>query len=107
MFLALGIGVLLGVAIGEEGIVSDASRDLEKSLRGDLDQARGRATPTCAATLRSGATTSAQTYPALVGDLLPGLAGRDRRDGQAARRLRLAQIEDAVEPGRRQVESSR
>ena len=44
VFLALGIGVLLGVAIGEEGIVSGASRDLEKSLRGDLDQARSRNT---------------------------------------------------------------
>ena len=42
MFLALGIGVLLGVAIGENGIVSGASKDLEKSLRGDLDNARSR-----------------------------------------------------------------
>src|SRR4051812_19053770 len=42
VFLALGIGVLLGVAIGENGIVSGASKDLEKSLRGDLDSARSR-----------------------------------------------------------------
>ena len=42
VFLALGIGVVLGVAVGEEGIVSNASKDLEKSLRGDLDQARSR-----------------------------------------------------------------
>jgi hypothetical protein len=40
VFLALGIGVLLGVAIGEEGLVSDASKDLERSLRGDLREAR-------------------------------------------------------------------
>src|SRR6185312_8748006 len=42
VFLALGIGVLLGVAIGENGVVSGASKDLEKSLRGDLDSARSR-----------------------------------------------------------------
>jgi hypothetical protein len=42
VFLALGIGVLLGVALGENGIVSGASKDLEKSLRGDLDNARSR-----------------------------------------------------------------
>src|SRR5438046_2751566 len=40
VFLALGIGVLLGVAIGENGVVSDASKNLEKSLRGDLNNAR-------------------------------------------------------------------
>ena len=56
VFLALGIGVLLGVALGEEGIVSGASRDLEKSLRGDLDQA-ARATRSCAGSLPSGANT--------------------------------------------------
>ena len=40
VFLALGIGVLLGVALGENGVVSGASKNLEKSLRGDLDNAR-------------------------------------------------------------------
>ncbi len=55
VFLALGIGVVLGVAIGENGVVSEASRDLEKSLRGDLDTP-ARERPTCAATSRSAGT---------------------------------------------------
>jgi hypothetical protein len=42
VFLALGIGILLGVAIGENGIVSNASKDLERSLRGDLNRVRSQ-----------------------------------------------------------------
>jgi Copper transport outer membrane protein, MctB len=71
VFLALGIGVLLGVAIGENGVVSGASKDLEKSLRGDLNDARSRNSD-----LRREIATRAdyenQTYEPLVKDLLPG-----------------------------------
>ena len=88
VFLALGIGVLLGVAIGEEGIVSGASRDLEKSLRGDLDQARSR-NAELRRELAQRRDFEREVYPALVGGLLPGLADRGRRDGQAAGRLHL------------------
>jgi hypothetical protein len=71
VFLALGIGVLLGVSIGEEGVVSGASKDLEQSLRGDLRQSRDRV-----AELRSEVGIrdqfERQSYPALVANLLPG-----------------------------------
>jgi hypothetical protein len=71
VFLALGIGVLLGVAIGENGVVSGASKDLENSLRGDLNNARSRNTE-----LRREIATrddyENQTYEPLVRDLLPG-----------------------------------
>ena len=71
VFLALGIGVLLGVAIGENGVVSGASKDLEKSLRGDLNDAQSRNRE-----LRREIATRAdyenQTHEPLVRDLLPG-----------------------------------
>jgi copper transport outer membrane protein MctB len=71
VFLALGIGVLLGVALGENGIVSGASKDLEKSLRGDLNSARSRN-----ADLRRELAIrddyERQTYDPLVKDLLSG-----------------------------------
>ena len=70
VFLALGIGVLLGVALGEEGIVSGASRDLEKSLRGDLDQARSR-NAELRRELAQRRGYEREVYPALVGGLLP------------------------------------
>jgi hypothetical protein len=71
VFLALGIGVLVGVSIGEEGVVSGASKDLENSLRGDLRDARAR-TSDLRAELRIRDAFESQSYPGLVGDLLPG-----------------------------------
>jgi Copper transport outer membrane protein, MctB len=71
VFLALGIGVLLGVAIGENGVVSGASKDLEKSLRGDLNGARSRnADLNRKLAIRDDY--EAQTYEPLVQGLLPG-----------------------------------
>ena len=103
VFLALGIGLVLGVAIGDQGIVSDASRDLEKSLRGDLDQARGRASD-----LRRDLTRRRefedQAYPALVGDLLP-----DWRIGIVAMNSLpsgyMSDVRDAVEPAGASIDS--
>ena len=40
VFLALGIGILLGTTIGDQ-LVSEANRDLSSSLRRDLTDARG------------------------------------------------------------------
>jgi hypothetical protein len=71
VFLALGIGVLLGVTIGEEGVVSGASKDLEQSLRGDLRQSRDRVSD-LRAELGIRDQFERQAYPGLVGDLLPG-----------------------------------
>jgi hypothetical protein len=42
VFLALGIGILLGTTIGDQ-LVSEANRDLSSSLRGDLTEARREA----------------------------------------------------------------
>jgi hypothetical protein len=42
VFLALGIGILLGTTIGDQ-LVSEANRDLSSSLRRDVVEARGEA----------------------------------------------------------------
>ncbi|HEX8742926.1 MAG TPA: copper transporter [Thermoleophilaceae bacterium] len=42
VFLALGIGILLGTTIGDQ-LVSEANRDLSSSLRGDVLEARREA----------------------------------------------------------------
>jgi Copper transport outer membrane protein, MctB len=103
VFLALGIGVLLGVALGEEGIVSGASRDLERSLRGDLDQARAR-NAELRRELAQRRGYERELYPALVGDLLPdwrvGVVAMGNLPGGY-----ISSIEDAVEPAGAQVES--
>jgi hypothetical protein len=71
VFLALVIGLLLGVAIGDRGLVSSAERDVRASLRGDVrraederDAARGE--------LRARAAFERAAYPALVANRLPG-----------------------------------
>jgi hypothetical protein len=71
VFLALGIGVLLGVSIGEEGIVSNARRDLENSLRGDLNDARSRNSD-LRKELQIRDDFEREAYPGLVADLMPG-----------------------------------
>lgn len=103
VFLALGIGVVLGVAVGEEGIVSSASRDLEKSLRGDLDKARGRASD-LRRDLAQRRDFERQAYPALVGGLLPdwriGIVAMNRLPSGY-----VSEIRDAVEPSGATIES--
>jgi hypothetical protein len=103
VFLALGIGLVLGVAIGDQGIVSDASRDLEKSLRGDLDQARSRASDV-RRDLAQRRAFEREAYPALVGGLLPDW----RIAIIAMNRLPsgyVAEVRDAVEPAGASIES--
>jgi hypothetical protein len=63
--------VLLGVSIGEEGVVSGASKDLEQSLRGDLHKSREKVTD-LRADLGIRDQFERQSYPGLVADLLPG-----------------------------------
>ena len=71
VFLALAIGVVLGVAIGDKGIVSGARKELEKSLRGDLSKARDRNADLASQLgVRDGY--EGKTYPALVTGLLRG-----------------------------------
>lgn len=103
VFLALGIGVLLGVSLGEEGVVSQAQRDLERSLRGDLRSARAR-TSDLRGELRTRDEFERLAYPGLVGDLLPGfrigiVGVGDLPSGYAS------SIRDAVEPAGAEIAS--
>lgn len=71
VFIALVVGLLLGVAIGDANLVSNAERNLRDSLRADLNRARGDA-----ATLRSQLGIRSQyenaTYARLVANKLAG-----------------------------------
>jgi hypothetical protein len=103
VFLALGIGILVGVSIGENGVVSGARRDLEKSLRGDLDNARSRNSE-LNSELAIRNDFESQAYPALVANLLPGyrigiVAIGNLPSGYGST------IRDAVEPAGAQIAS--
>lgn len=71
VFLALAVGLLLGVAIGDSGLVSSAKQDIEDSLRGDVKASRAEA-----ADLRSQVSQhedyERQTFPDLVAGRLAG-----------------------------------
>ncbi len=71
VFLALVIGLLLGVAIGDRGLVSGAERELRADLREDVEAARAEAAET-SAELRRRQRYEQQTYPLVVGDRLAG-----------------------------------
>jgi hypothetical protein len=103
VFLALGIGVLLGVALGENGVVSGASKNLEKSLRGDLNSARSTNSG-LRQELAIRDEYEQQAYEPLVRDLLPGwrvgiVALGGLPDGYAG------QVSDAIEPAGATVDS--
>jgi hypothetical protein len=103
VFLALGIGVLLGVAIGENGVVSGASKDLEKSLRGDLNNARSRNSD-LHRQLAIRDEYEQQAYEPLVKDLLSGwrvgIVAMGTLPGGYA-----SQLNDAIEPAGATVDS--
>ena len=102
VFLALGIGVLLGVSIGD-GLVSDASKDLENSLRGDLRNARGE-TSDLRGELGLRDEFERLAYPGLVKDLMPGSrVGVVAIGGLPSSYLSL--VRDSVEPAGAQVAS--
>src|SRR5919198_4625722 len=71
VFLALGIGVLLGASLGGSDVVSKAQKDLEHSLRGDLNSARAHSSD-LRGELRTRDEFERLAYPGLVADLLPG-----------------------------------
>jgi hypothetical protein len=94
--------VLLGASIGDEG-VSGAAKGLERSLRGDLNSARAKATD-----LRSELALRDEferlAYPGLVNDLLPGSRiGVVALGGLPSDYLPL--IRDAVEPAGAEIAS--
>lgn len=71
VFLSLAIGLLLGVAIGDKGLVSSAEQDVRASLREDVrraQQERDAAREQVAERERF----ETEAYPALVGDRLVG-----------------------------------
>ena len=71
VFLALTIGLLLGIAIGDAGLVSSAGSDVRKSLRGDVTRARAESAR-LRVELRQRERFEADLYPLLVGDRLAG-----------------------------------
>jgi hypothetical protein len=81
VFLALGIGILIGSAFGGD-VVESTRQNLEKSLKGNLDAARSRADDLAGELDRSN-DFAERVYPAIVGDRLSG-AGEPMRIGVIA-----------------------
>jgi hypothetical protein len=71
VFMALMIGLLLGVAIGDQGLVSSAERNVRDSLRGDVRKANARSAK-LARELRDRAAFEDALYPLLVENRLAG-----------------------------------
>jgi len=70
VFLALAIGILIGVGFGDN-VLTSTQRDLEASLTGDLEAARGRSDD-LASRLDQSEEFAQQVYPTLVSDQLAG-----------------------------------
>jgi hypothetical protein len=70
VFLALAIGILIGVGFGDN-VLTSTQRDLEASLTGDLEAARGRSDD-LAARLAQSEEFAQRVYPSLVADQLAG-----------------------------------
>jgi Copper transport outer membrane protein, MctB len=71
VFLALSIGLLLGVAIGDKGLVSSAERDIRSSLRRDVRDARNES-DRLRADLNDEKQLEQRLYPLMTGGRLPG-----------------------------------
>jgi Copper transport outer membrane protein, MctB len=71
VFLALAIGLLLGVAIGDQGLVSSAERDIRSSLRRDVRDARNES-DRLRADLNEEKQLQERLYPLMTGGRLPG-----------------------------------
>lgn len=71
VFLSLAIGLLLGVAIGDKGLVSSAEQDVRASLRGDVRDAQAQRDDALAQ-LQQRQQFERDAYPALVGGRLAG-----------------------------------
>lgn len=70
IFLALGVGVLIGTGLGKN-VVNDTTRRLESSLKGDLLSARNQVS-TLRGELRTQQALAQSVYPALTNQALPG-----------------------------------
>ena len=71
VFLALVLGLLLGVAIGDKGLVSSAEHDVRASLRGDVRKAQ-RESETLRGQLDEQNRFLQEAYPLMVGSRLIG-----------------------------------
>lgn len=71
VFIALAVGLLLGVAIGDAGLVSSADRKIRESLRKDVNAA-DRRVKHAQADLADAARFEHDVYPLLVADRLAG-----------------------------------
>jgi hypothetical protein len=71
VFLSLALGLLLGVAIGDKGLVSSAEQDVRASLRDDVREAQAERDDALAQ-LQERERFEADAYPALVGGRLAG-----------------------------------
>jgi hypothetical protein len=71
VFLALVLGLLLGVAIGDRGLVSSAERDVRASLRGDVRKAQAESEK-LRAKLDEQNRFLQEAYPLMVGSRLIG-----------------------------------
>ncbi|MBS1870893.1 MAG: copper transporter [Actinobacteria bacterium] len=71
VFLSLAIGLLLGVAIGDKGLVSSAEQDVRKSLRADVREAQAERDD-ARARLQQRQQFEQEAYPGLVGGRLTG-----------------------------------
>jgi copper transport outer membrane protein MctB len=70
VFLALGIGILIGTGLGKN-VVNDTTRKLESSLKGDLESARSQAS-TLRGQLRQQQEFGQAVYPPLTNKALAG-----------------------------------
>lgn len=71
VFVALAVGLLLGVAIGDAGLVSSGEQKLRENLRGDVNDARAQARD-AEARLATQRSYQDEAYPALVAHRLQG-----------------------------------
>ncbi|MGI9020473.1 MAG: copper transporter [Solirubrobacterales bacterium] len=70
VFIALAIGILIGAAFGSD-VLDDVGRDLEESLKGDLDEANAEIAALEAEVARQGRF-AGTVFPALAESTLPG-----------------------------------
>jgi Copper transport outer membrane protein, MctB len=82
VFLALGIGILIGSAFGGD-VVESTRRNLERSLKGNLEAARDRADELAGELERSNEFAE-RVYPAIVGNRLRAVTGEPLRIGVVA-----------------------
>lgn len=71
VFVALAVGLLLGVAIGDAGLVSSADRKIRESLRSDVNKAEKRV-QAAQADVAQADRFERDIYPLLVADQLSG-----------------------------------